>query len=219
MTRIPNLLKLALPAAIALAAAPMVAQMPTEAPGKMDKSRVAAGTYTADASHSLIGWKVNHFGFNDYFGLFGDVSGTLTLDPANPAAAKVSATIPVAKLVTASPGLTAHLLRAPATAGGKPDFFGPAPANATFVSTSVVPGADGTSAVVTGDFTLNGVTKPVTIAASFVGAGTNMMSKAQTVGFSGKATIKRSDFGLASFIPLVSDEVQLDITIAFEKKA
>jgi polyisoprenoid-binding protein YceI len=219
MIRIPNLLKLALPAAIALAAAPMVAQMPTEAPGKMDKSRVAAGTYTADASHSLIGWKVNHFGFNDYFGLFGDVSGTLTLDPANPAAAKVSATIPVAKLVTASPGLTAHLLRAPATAGGKPDFFGPAPANATFVSTSVVPGVDGTSAAVTGDFTLNGVTKPVTIAASFVGAGTNMMSKAQTVGFSGKATIKRSDFGLASFIPLVSDEVQLDITIAFEKKA
>jgi len=44
-------------------------------PGKADMTRVTAGAYTADPSHSLIGWRVNHLGFNDYFGLFGDVSG------------------------------------------------------------------------------------------------------------------------------------------------
>lgn len=217
MTRLPRVLKFALPVAIGFAAAPMIAQMPTEAPGKADVSRVAAGTYAADPSHSLIGWKVNHFGFSDYFGLFGAVTGTLTIDPANPAAAKVSATIPVSKIVTVSPELTAHLLRAPA-AGAKPDFFGPAPADATFVSTSVAPGADGVSATITGNLTLNGVTKPVAIAATFVGAGNNMMSKADTVGFSGRAMIKRSDFGIAAFVPLVSDEVVLDISMAFEKQ-
>ena len=53
-------------------------------PGAMDVSRAEAGTYAADARHTLVGWRVNHFGFNDYFGIFGDISGTLTIDPAAP---------------------------------------------------------------------------------------------------------------------------------------
>jgi len=198
-------------------AVPGFSQMPMEPPGKADMTRVTAGAYTADPSHSLIGWRVNHLGFNDYFGLFGDVSGALMLDPANLAAAKVTATIPVAKVLTANPGLTAHLLKASAE-GGKSDFFGAKPADATFVSTSVVPGADGKSAAVTGNLTLNGVTKPVTLAAKFSGAGTNMMSGAATVGFHGEATIKRSDFDMGFLVPIVGDEVALTITIAFEKK-
>lgn len=214
--KLSRALKIALPFALAAAAAPMFAQMPMEAPGKADKSRVMAGSYTADVHHSLIGWRVNHLGFNDYFGLFGSVDGTLQIDPANPAAAKVTATIPVSKVLTASAGLNAHLLK-PAPAGGKADFFGAAPADATFVSTSVVPAADGVSAVINGDLTLNGVTKPVVIAATFAGAGTSM-SKKPTVGFHGTAEIKRSDFGVGYGIPLVSDEVKLDITIAFEKQ-
>jgi polyisoprenoid-binding protein YceI len=217
MPSLASAAKFVLPLALAAMAAPMIAQMPLEAPGKMDPKRVAAGTYAADPAHSLIGWQVNHLGFNPYFGLFGEVSGTLIIDPANLAAAKVTATIPVSKIVTANPELTAHLLRAPA-AGAKPDFFGPAPADATFVSTSVVPEPDGMSAMVNGNLTLNGVTKPVTIAARFSGAGTNIMNRAVTVGFQGITTIKRSDFGINHIVPLVSDEVPLTITIAFEKK-
>lgn len=216
MTTIKTMLKFAVPAALAFAAAPMIAQMPMEAPGKMDASRVVAGTYTADANHTLVGWRVNHLGFTDYFGLLGSITGTLTLDPAKPADAKVSMTIPVSKILTASPGLNAHLLK-PAPAGGKADFFGANPADATFVSTSVVPGADGTSASITGNLTLNGVTKPVTIAATFAGAGTGM-DKALNVGFQGTTTIKRSEFGLGFIVPLVSDEVKLDISAAFVKK-
>jgi len=207
---------LALPLTLCAGAVPVFSQMPMEPPGKADMARVTAGAYAADPSHSLIGWRINHLGFNDYFGLFGDVSGTLVLDPANPAAAKVTATIPVAKVLTASPGLTAHLLK-PAAEGGKPDFFGAAPADATFVSTNVVPGADGKSAAVTGNLTLNGVTKPVTLAAKFSGAGTNLMSGAATVGFHGEASIKRSDFGMGFLVPIVGDDVALTITIAFEK--
>lgn len=219
MPKLPNLphaLKFVLPLALAAAAAPMVAQMP-EAPGKADKSRVVAGSYTADAGHSLVAWKVNHFGFNDYFGLFGDVTGTLELDPANPSAAKVSVKIPVAKVVTVNQGLTSHLLK-PAAEGKSADFFGAAPADATFVSTSVAPGADGMSAKITGDLTLNGVTKPVTVDATFAGAGTNPFSKAATLGFHGKAALKRSDFNIKYGLPFVSDDVMLDITVAFEKK-
>jgi polyisoprenoid-binding protein YceI len=207
----------AVPAALALAAAPMLAQGGPSLPGAPDKTRVVAGTYTADASHTLVSWKVNHFGFNDYIGLFGDVSGTLTIDPANPAAAKVDMKIPVSKVTTASAGLTAHLLK-PAGANGKVDFFGPAPADATFKSTSVVPGTDGKSAKITGNLTLNGVTKPVTLDAEFTGAGNNPMNKLLTVGFKGSTMIKRSDFGITAYIPFVGDEVKLGITTAFEKK-
>ena len=124
--------------------------------------------------------------------------------------------IPVANVVTANAGLTDHLLRA-GRDGGKPDFFGPDPAAARFVSTSVMP--QGTKAMVHGDLTLNGVTKPVVIDAEFTGAGKAMMPPNRlTLGFEGTTTIKRSDFGLTTFVPMVSDEVELDITAAFEKQ-
>ena len=201
----------------ALLALPLAAQMPTEAPGKPDKTRVAAGTYKLDPGHTLIGWRVDHLGFSDYFGVFGESTGTLTLDPKNPAAAKVEVTIPVSKVLTASTGLNAHLLR-PGKDGAKPDFFGPDPADAKFVSTKVTPGKDGMSATILGNLTLNGQTHPVTIAARFKGAGPGMMGGKATVGFQGKTTILRSQWGVAAGIPLVSNRVELDISAPFERQ-
>jgi len=188
---------------------------PPQLPGAMDVSRAQSGTYTADARHTLVGWRVNHFGFNDYFGIFGNVTGKLTIDPAAPQSAKVEISIPVAEVTTANSGLTDHLIRA-GRDGGKPDFFGPNAAPATFVSTSVQP--NGTNARISGDLTLNGVTKPVVIEAQFTGAGNAMMPPNKlTLGFEGTTTIKRSDFGITLAVPMVSDEVELDITVAFEK--
>jgi polyisoprenoid-binding protein YceI len=197
------------------AGAVLSAQDAPQLPGVADPARVTAGTYAADPGHSLIAFEVNHFGFNDYYGIFGDVAGTLTLDPANPNAAKVDVTIPVASVTTASKGLTDHLLRA-GKDGGKPDFFGPATAAARFVSTSVK--ADGMTAEITGNLTLNGVTKPVTFTAEFTGAGNNPFNKKATVGFEAETSIKRSDFGVNYAIPFVGDEVELDISVAFEKQ-
>ena len=189
---------------------------PPQLPGAMDVSRAQAGTYAVDPNHTLIGWRVNHFGFNDYFGIFGGSTGTLTIDPAAPQNAKVDITIPIASVTTASAGLTGHLLK-PAGENGKADFFGANPAPAKFVSTKVEP--NGTNAKITGDLTLNGVTKPVVIDAQFTGAGNAMMPPRRlTLGFEGTTTIKRSDFGIGFGIPMVSDEVELDITAAFEKQ-
>lgn len=185
-------------------------------PGQLDPARITGGTYAVDSGHTLVAWSVDHFGFNDYYGLFGDVSGTLTLDPARPAAAKVDIRVPVAKVTVASAGLRDHLLRA-GKDGKKPDFFGPDPAEARFVSTSVSPSADGRSAEVKGDLTLNGVTGPATLAMRFTGAGTNPMNKRETIGFEGKVTIRRSEFGLTYALPMVSDDVQLMLSAAFEK--
>jgi polyisoprenoid-binding protein YceI len=206
-------------AATLACAAPLLAQQGMDL-GKPDTSRITGGTYEVDHHHTMVRWEVDHLGITPYFGIFGDVTGKLVLDPKNPAAAKVDVTIPIAKVTTASAGLTAHLLKAPEKAGDKPDFFGPNPAAAHFVSTSVVPDDDGDAeAKITGNLTLNGVTRPVTLDAKFHGAGKapKEMGGQEMVGFEAETTIKRSDFGLTGFIPLVSDEVELDIVAAFVK--
>lgn len=195
-------------AALILVAAPALAQMPTTPPGTMDAKRVGAGNYTVDPNHTQVVFTVNHLGFNSYWGIFGNATGTLTLDPAKPNAAAVSIEIPLSGLVTTSAKLNEHL--------AKPDFFDSAKfPTATFKSTSVT--VSGTSAQIAGNLTLHGVTKPVVLDAKFTGAGTSPMGGKGTIGFEATTLVKRSDYGISAFVPLVSDEVPLKITVAFEK--
>jgi polyisoprenoid-binding protein YceI len=198
----------------------LVALLPVAAtadlPGKPDPSRVTAGTYAADAAHTMVGFRINHMGFTDVFGLFGSITGTLTIDPAHLDQAQVAVRIPVRKIQTSSEGLTGHLLMPGLS--GKPDYFGSKPADALFVSTKVVPGTDGMSAAVTGNLTLNGVTRPVTIAARFTGAGKGLLGSAINVGFEGTTQIERSDFGLVADMGLVGDPVTLTISATFVHK-
>lgn len=207
-------------AALALTTAiatPIVAQQ-AGMPGSKNKAAITGGAYTVDPNHTLVKWEVNHLGITPLWGLFGGITGTMQLDPRNPAASKVDVTIPVSKLQTGVPGFTAHLLK-PAGADGKADFFGANPADGKFVSTSVVVDDDGDEAKVTGNLTLNGVTRPVTLDVDFYGAGKMpaQMGGKEQVGFEAEARIKRSDFGLGMAVPMVSDEVELKIAAAFEK--
>ena len=204
-------------AVTALAYAGMLSAAPAQAPGQPDQARVTAGTYTSDPAHTLVEWRINHMGFADYFGLFGAITGTLVLDPAHLDQAQVAVRIPVRKIVTASQGLTERLLRS-GKGDGKPDYFGLNPADAMFASTKVTPAADGKSAMIDGKLTLNRVTKPVSIAASFAGAGKNPYGGALNVGFHGTTRIKRSDFGLVADFPLVGDAVDLTISATFVLK-
>src|SRR3546814_15925132 len=111
MRRIAPLAAVALIAAIAT---PIVVAQGGSAPGAPDKTRVTAGTYAADPGHTMVVWEVDHLGYSKYTGLVGDVTGTLVIDPANHAPAKVDVPIPVAKAAPARPGL-----HAPPLADGK----------------------------------------------------------------------------------------------------
>ena len=192
-----------LSAAVAVAA-PAIAQ--TGLPGTPNTAAVTAGTYNVDPAHTQVTWTLNHMGFSMLSGQFGAQGGTLTIDPAKPAAAKLDVTFAIDQLsVTAAP-FANHLK--------SKDFFDAATyPTARFVSTAVV--ASGTGARITGNLTIKNVTKPVTIDATFVGAGTNPMSKKLNFGFRGTTTIKRSDFGLGYATPVVADTVKLDINAAF----
>lgn len=187
-----------------------------QVPGSRDLAAVSGGTYSADPEHTLVTWTLDHLGFTPYTGIFGGVTGTLTIDPKQPDAARVDVTIPVAKVTTASAGLTSHLLR-PGKDGARPDFFGPTPAAARFVSSRLV--TSGQTGKLTGDFTLNGVTRPVMLDVTFYGAGKlpAEMGGKENIGFRATGSIKRSDFGLGFGVPMVGDTVTLEIAAAFQK--
>lgn len=163
----------------------------------------AADTYTLDPTHTTVIWNANHFGYSKPHGLFPLVEGTLQLDEANPEASTLEVTVPTTKLTTGIEKFDAHLKNA--------DFFNVEKfPTATFKSTKVEKTGDKT-AKVTGDLTLVGVTKPVTLDVTFNQKMANPMSQKETVGFSATGTIKRSDFGINYALPHVSDEVPLVI--------
>ncbi|MGH1587561.1 YceI family protein [Methylobacterium phyllosphaerae] len=189
-----------------LVATPVLAQTPPT----RDPAQIQAGTYAVDPGHTQVGWRVSHMGFSNYAGGFSDVSGTLELQPKTPASAKLSVKIPVASVTTTSAKLTDELKGDQWLDAAKfPDM--------TFVSTKVAPeGKD--HAKVTGNLTLHGVTKPVTLDVTLVGAGVNPLSKKVTVGFEATGTLKRSEFGVKTYVPLIGDELHLTIAGAFEKQ-
>lgn len=187
-----------------LAGSPASAQVVTNA------TQAQSGTYAVEPGHTQVGFSVLHFGFTNYLGVFSNVSGTLNLDAKNPASSKLSVTIPIDSVQTTSTKLNDELK-------GDQWFDAAKFPNATFESTSVrITGHN--DAIVTGNLTLHGVTKPETLKVHFIGAGVNALDKKYITGFEATGTIKRSDFGVKMYVPYVSDDVHLRIAGAFEKQ-
>ena len=195
---------------LALAAAPLAAQM-VDQPlhGAGTAADVKAGTYAVEPDHTQVTFGVSHMGISPFAGTFSGSSGSLTVDPANPGATRLTVTIPTGSVMTTSAKLTQELKSA--------DWLDAAKfPTATFTSTRVSKlGAD--TVRVEGNLTLHGVTKPATITAKLFGATNNPMSKKPSLGFTGTTVIKRSDFGIGYGVPIVGDQVTLTIAAAFDQ--
>ena len=184
---------------LTLLAAPLAqAQAISRAPAD-----VRAGTYVVDPGHTKITWSVSHFGFSTYVGQFSKMDATLVLDPKAPAAAKLDVTIDTTSVGTLNPALDGHLKGANWLDVAKFP-------QATFKSTAVKVTGERT-ADVTGDLTLRGVTKPVTLQVTFIQGGANPLDKKYSLGFQAKTTIKRSDWGVKAYSPAIGEEVTLQI--------
>lgn len=206
----------ALLACLVLAAAPAIAQQapPEAARGATpepatqegptrEPSQVRAGRYLLDRSHGKITWSVSHLGFSTYTGQITDVDATLVLDPKEPARSTLEARIGTASAGTLDEKLDAHLKT--------PDFFNVAQhPTATFKSTRVEVTGPRTARV-TGDLTLLGATKPVTLDVAFNQAGFHPINKSYTVGFDGRTVLRRSEWGMTKYLPGVGDEVSLHL--------
>lgn len=164
----------------------------------------AALTYKIDPNHTDVVASWSHFGFSNPIAHFGKVDGTITFDPAKPAASKVEVTIPLDGLDSHVGDFDEHLKSA--------DFFDAAKfPTITFKSTKVEAAGD-KKLKVTGDLTVHGVTKPAVLDVNINKIGEQPMAKRAAAGFDASTTLKRSDFGIGKYVPNVSDEVKIRIT-------
>ncbi len=166
---------------------------------------LAADTYALDASHSQIIFSYDHLGYSTTYGMFSGFEGEIDYDADNPAASSVSVSMPVRSMLTGWEARFNHFMA--------DDFFGAGDDEMiSFTSTSIdVTGED--TALITGDLTLNGVTKPVVLDAKLNSAGTHPMAGKPWLGFDATTTLLRTDYGLGQFAPFVSDEVAVIISI------
>lgn len=161
-----------------------------------------AAVFQLDPNHTYVSWQVSHFDFSTQTGKW-YAQGTLVLDKDKPQYDKVNATIKLADIITGLPDLDKHLK-------GKLFFDVDQFPTATFVSDKVTLTGK-TTAQVHGVLTLHGISKPVVLNVKLNKSGVSMISNKMTVGFSATAQIKRSDFGITTLLPGVSDEVNLHI--------
>ncbi|HLT04630.1 MAG TPA: YceI family protein [Pseudomonas sp.] len=165
-----------------------------------------AADYVIDkpGQHAFVNFKTGHMGFSWLYGTFKDFDGTFSFDAAKPEASKIEVTLKTASIDTNHAERDKHLRSG--------DFLNVSKhPTATFTSTSVKSTGVGT-ADVTGDLTLNGVTKPVVIAAKFIGEGKDPWG-GYRAGFEGTTTIKMKDFGIKMDLGPASENIELVFSI------
>lgn len=173
-----------------------------------DPRQVRPGAYVLDPDHGKITWSVSHLGYSTYYGQLTGLTAKLDLDPKSPEKSRLGVSVPMGGVVTGNARLDQHL--------ATPDFFDTQrfPA-ATFTATGIEPTSP-TTARITGDLTLRGTTRPVAIDATFTQAGIHPVDKRYTVGFDGRAVVRRSEFGVNALLPVLGDEVTLRIEGEFK---
>ena len=175
----------------------------------LDPIKLKPGAYQLDPDHASLHFKVDHLGFSMVVGRFDKMEASLEFDAKKPADAKLDVLIKTASLNINPEALLEELQ-------GGSWFDVETYPEARFTSQKItVLGPD--SGKVEGTLTLLGETKPVTLDVEFNGGGNNLLTGAYTLGFKATGTIKRSEFGIDTFVPAIGDEVQLEIHAEFKR--
>ncbi|SMR83832.1 MULTISPECIES: YceI family protein [Stenotrophomonas] len=163
-------------------------------------------TYTIDPTHTQVDFRWNHLGLSNPAASVDAVSGTLIWDGEDPSKSSVQVSMPVNSIRTRVPVLDAEFQ--------SEKFFNAAQHPViTFRSTRVERVGISSAFRIQGDLTAHGVTRPVVLDATLNGEAQHPMFKAPAIGFDATTTIKRSDYGLSVALPMVSDEVEVRITV------
>lgn len=171
-------------------------------------SAVLADSFTVDPGHTYVSFAINHLGFSTMRGKFNQQSGSLEYDPAAKTAV-VTIEIDAASIDTGHTKRDQHLT--------SPDFLNVAEnPSISFKSTEAGWSGDKLDSV-TGDLTILGVSKPVTLKINSIHCGEHPFSKKQVCGFDAEASIKRSDFGVNYGVPALGEVLDLQIELEATK--
>ena len=168
-----------------------------------DKLAEVAGTYEIDPVHSAAVFAVQHFGAGYVYGMLPKVTGKYVLE-GDLDKGSVQIEIDTQSVFTADKKRDDHLK--------SPDFFNAKQFPKIEFKSRQIKAAE-SKIEVSGDLTLHGVTKPLTLELEYTGSGTNPMSKASLTGFRGTASIKRSDFDMKTMIGPAGDKIDLIVAI------
>jgi polyisoprenoid-binding protein YceI len=167
----------------------------------------ALGTYEVDPAHSTFVFKGDHFGYSYTYGLFNKVTGTFDLKE-DVSKSSVKLEVAADSLFTGNKKRDDHLKG--------PDFFNAAQfPTITFESTKVEKASNGYK--VTGNLTMHGESKPVTVVMEHVGSGPFQMDDSYRTGFHGTLTVDRTEFGVDHMAGKISNEVELIASIEGKK--
>lgn len=174
-----------------------------------DPKRAPSGSYMLEPRHTQVLWAIPHYGITEFYGRFEKASGTLSFSAGSPEKSAVNVTIQMSSLSTQNGPLTTELI-------GNGVFDASKFPTATFKSASIQRTGP-TTGKITGDLTLHGVTKPVTLEATFGGGLVDPLSGSNDLGFHATTTIHRADFGISgmSWDSLVGGDVKLIIEALF----
>ena len=165
----------------------------------------APENYVLDSSHSQIVFSYNHLGYSTGYGMFSGFEGEITFDQEDPANSNVSVSMPVTSMLTGWQARFDHFM--------SPDFFDASDDEMVSFSSTGIEVTGETTARITGELTLNGVTKEVVLDAVLNQAGDHPMAGKPWAGFSASTTLVRSDYNLGKFAPYISDEVAVELSI------
>jgi polyisoprenoid-binding protein YceI len=193
----------------------IVALMLGVAAARAEPTAQPAGTYEIDHAHSSLTWKVNHLGLSNYTARFSRFHAVLHIDPAKPETAKVLVTVDPTSIRTDYP--FAESSDFDKELGEGENFFNANKFGRIVFSSTRVERTGRTTARVTGNLTMLGITRPLTIQVTLNGAKPHPIAGVPALGFSGIAKLRRSDFGMTFMLPLVGDEVTLLIEAEFLK--
>jgi len=168
------------------------------------------GSYKLDKTHAAVIFKINHMGLSTFVGRFNKVDATLEFDPANIAAASLSAIIDVASMDVNNPKLEDTLRSS--------SWFNTDTYPQAFFKTTAVALVDDNSAIFTGELSLHGVTAPIQLTITFNGGGNNWLTGFYTLGFSGTTAFNRSAYGIDNLIPAVADKVDIEVFAEFQRQ-
>ncbi|MET0183053.1 MAG: YceI family protein [Caulobacterales bacterium] len=206
------------PAGSAFPNSPVLAAVPPSPDTSFAAADQTAGAYTLDSRHVSVLWRIRHLGLSLFTARFDSVNGTLNLDPQSPSNTSINITIAANSVNTGI--LNQQGERSFDNQIHTQAFGSAANPNITFVSTAVQL-VSPTTALVTGNLTLNGVTKPVVLETTFEGGRFVQLRGKREVAFAARTIIKRSDFNANLSNPLangtVSDEVEILIQAEFVK--
>ena len=174
----------------------------------VDTSAIRSGHYVLDPAHGSVHFRVDHMGYSIYVARFNDIDAQFDFDNARPELSTLRISIRADSVDSGNKKMDELI-------AGR-DFFDARRYPEIVFRADGVTIVDERTGIINGTLTFHGVTRPQPLQLTFRGGARNFLTGKYTLGFSASASLRRSDFNMGAYVPLVGDEVTIEIEAEFQ---